>query len=103
MTKADELLEHAQGRALLGDGGYDSDRFIKLVRQKKMKAVIGNCSGRKRRRRIDRSLYRNRYRVELFFHSSSRPEAPPLESRTFPFTATSLMYPHIYSSNFAEL
>lgn len=72
MTKADELLEHAQGRALLGDSGYDSDRFVKLVRQKGMKVVIGNGSGRKRRRRMDRALYRRRYRVEVFFHDVKR-------------------------------
>jgi transposase len=72
MTKADELLAHAQGQALLGDGGYDSDRFVKQVRKRGMKAVIGNCSGRKRRRRIDRLLYRRRYRVEVFFHNVKR-------------------------------
>jgi transposase len=72
MTKADELLEHAQGRALLGDGGYDSDRFVKLIRKRGMKVVIGNCSGRKRRRRVDRRLYRRRYRVEVFFHDAKR-------------------------------
>lgn len=72
MTKADELLEHAQGRALLGDSGYDSDRFVRLVRQKGMKVVIGNGSGRKRRRRMDRTLYRRRYRVEVFFHDVKR-------------------------------
>jgi transposase len=72
MTKADELLEHAQGRALLGDSGYDSNRFVNLVRRKKMKVVIGNGPGRKRRRRLDRTLYKRRYRVEVFFHNVKR-------------------------------
>jgi transposase len=73
MTKVDELLEHAQGRALLGDSGYDSDRLVRKIRRRGMKVVIGcNPTRKRRRRRLDTALYRHRYRVEVFFHSIKR-------------------------------
>ena len=73
MTKADELLDHAQGRAIIGDSGYDSDRFARKIRRRGMKVVIGCSPTRKRnRRKLDRRLYRRRYRVEVFFHGIKR-------------------------------
>jgi len=76
MTKADELLDHAQGDALLADGGYDSDTFIGKVRRKGMKVVIPSGAGRKyNRRRLDRKLYRRRYLVEVCFHNLKRSRA----------------------------
>jgi transposase len=73
MTVADELLEHAQGQALIGDTGYDSNDLARKVRRKGMKVVICNNPTRKRgRRRLDRKLYRRRYLVECFFHHLKR-------------------------------
>jgi len=73
MIVAEELLAHAKGRALLGDSGYDSDAFARAVRQRGMKVVIACNPTRKRgRRRLDRDLYRRRYRVEVFFHRLKR-------------------------------
>ena len=72
MTKADELLEHAQGRALIGDTGYDSDDFARKIRRRGMKVVICCNPTRKRRRRLDHTLYRRRYRVECSFHGLKR-------------------------------
>ena len=73
MTAADELLEHAQGRALIGDTGYDADWFAQKIRAKKMKVVICNHPARKHgRRRLDRRLYGRRYLVEIFFHRLKR-------------------------------
>ena len=34
MTVVDELLAHAQGRALIGDMGYDSDELARKVRER---------------------------------------------------------------------
>jgi transposase len=73
MTAADELLEHARGKALLGDTGYDSTEFRRKIRARGMKPVICCHPSRKRgRTRLDRKLYRNRYKVECSFHSLKR-------------------------------
>ena len=42
MIAADELLAHAQGKALIGDTGYDSNRFRQAVRDRGMKPVINS-------------------------------------------------------------
>ena len=72
MTKAEELLEHARGKAIIADTGYDSDEFIRVVRSRRMKAVIHPHPSRKAKPRLARSLYKYRYRVEVFFHNLKR-------------------------------
>ena len=72
MIAARELLEHARGKALIGDTGYDSNDFIKAVRAKGMKPVIHSKPERKKKHRLARDLYRQRYLVECFFHSLKR-------------------------------
>lgn len=72
MIAADELLENARGKALIGDTGYDSNRFIQAVRDRGMKPVIHSKPERKKKHRLVRKLYRQRYFVELFFHKLKR-------------------------------
>ncbi len=72
MIAAPELLEHARGKALIGDTGYDSNEFIDAVRAKGMKPVIHSKPERKKKHRLARSLYRQRYLVECFFHCLKR-------------------------------
>jgi transposase len=72
MIAADELLAHARGRALIGDTGYDSNDFLTAVRAKGMKPVIHSKPERKKKHRLVRALYRQRYLVELFFHNLKR-------------------------------
>ena len=72
MIVADELLEHAHGKALIGDSGYDSDRFREAVRAKRMRPVIGSRPARPRKLPKVRKLYEKRYLVEIFFHSLKR-------------------------------
>jgi transposase len=72
MVAAEELLEHARGRALIGDTGYDSNAFIAAVRAKGMKPVIHSKPERKKKHRLVRALYRQRYLVEVFFHNLKR-------------------------------
>jgi transposase len=72
MIAADELLAHARGKALIGDAGYDSNRFRQAVRDRKMRAVIGTKPERPRKFPKIRKLYEKRYRVEIFFHSLKR-------------------------------
>lgn len=72
MIAAAELLEHARGKALIGDTGYDSNRFIQAVRNRGMKPVIHSKPERIVKHRLARKLYRQRYLVEVFFHSLKR-------------------------------
>ena len=72
MIAAPELLDHARGNALIGDTGYDSNEFIKAVRDRAMRAVIHSKPERKKKHRLIRALYRKRYLVEVFFHNIKR-------------------------------
>lgn len=72
MIVADELLAHARGKALIGDTGYDSNRFLQAVRDNGMKPVIHSKPERSVKHRLSRKLYRQRYLVEVFFHSLKR-------------------------------
>jgi transposase len=72
MIAAPELLAHARGRALIGDTGYDSNEFMAAVRAKGMMPVIHSKPERKKKNRLVRALYRQRYLVEVFFHSLKR-------------------------------
>lgn len=72
MIAARELLEHARGKALIGDTGYDSNDFIAAVRAKGKKPVIHSKPERIKKHRLVRKLYRRRYQVECFFHNLKR-------------------------------
>lgn len=72
MKAADELLEHARGKVLIGDTGYDSNRFLKAVRDRGMKPVIHPAPWRVDKPRLARKHYRKRFLVEVFFHSLKR-------------------------------
>ena len=72
MIAAAELLEHARGKALIGDTGYDSNAFLQAVRDRKMRPVIHSKPERPRKHRLVRALYRKRYLVECFFHRLKR-------------------------------
>jgi len=72
MIKARELLDFARGDALIGDTGYDSNDLRDEVRYRGLKAVIHSKPERKRKKPLDRTLYRIRYRVEVFFHNLKR-------------------------------
>jgi len=72
MIAADELLAHARGKALIGDTGYDSNRFRQAIRDRGMKAVINSKPERPRKLPASRKLYRRRFLVEIFFHNLKR-------------------------------
>ena len=69
---ARELLAHAHGKAFIADTGYDSNAFLQAVRHRGMKPVIHPQGGRLYKPRLNRKLYRIRYRVGCFFHSLKR-------------------------------
>lgn len=72
MIAAPELLDHARGNALIGDTGYDSNEFIKAVRDRAMRTVIHSKPERKKKHRLIRALYAKRYLIEVFFHNLKR-------------------------------
>lgn len=72
MIVADELLAHANGNALIGDTGYDSNAFRQAIRARAMKPVIHSKPERRRALPLDRALYGQRYMVERFFHDLKR-------------------------------
>lgn len=72
LIAAAELLAHARGKALIGDTGYDSNEFVGQVREKGMRPVIHSKPERKKKHRLVRALYKQRYLVEVFFHNLKR-------------------------------
>jgi transposase len=72
MIAAPQLLDYARGGALIGDTGYDSREFRAEIRARGMKPVICSKPERARAFPLDRSLYRHRYLVEVFFHNLKR-------------------------------
>jgi hypothetical protein len=56
---------------------YDSNEFMAAVRAKGMKPVIHSKPERKKKHRLVRALYRQRYLAEVFFHSLKRFRAIP--------------------------
>ena len=72
MVVAEELLDHARGRAFIGDTGYDSNDLRREIRARDIKPVIHSKPERKRALPLDRKLYRKRYLVEVSFHNLER-------------------------------
>jgi transposase len=72
MVAARELLEHARGRAFIGDTGYDSNDLRAAIRQRGMFPVIASKPERRRKLPKRRQLYAKRYLVEIFFHGLKR-------------------------------
>ncbi len=71
-TVAEELLVHAEGKAVVGDSGYDGDRIRRAARTLGMTPVFHPHPCRKKPPRLNRRLYRIRYRIECFFHDLKR-------------------------------
>jgi len=71
-TVADRLIDFITGDACLADGSYDTNAILEELRQRDMKAVIPSGVERKKKRRHDKELYKQRYLVECFFHSLKR-------------------------------
>lgn len=70
---ARDLLEHARGNFFCGDAGYDSNELIDEVRSVGMRPVICPNKARKTHKlKLDRSIYKRRYLVEVFFHHLKR-------------------------------
>jgi transposase len=69
---AEELIEHAQGDALIADAGYDSNKLVEAIKAKGLSAVIANNPQRKEPRPVEQNLYDLRFNVECFFFRLKR-------------------------------
>jgi transposase len=56
----------------LADGSYDTNAILNELKVREKAAVIPSGQERKKKRRIDRELYKKRYLVEVFFHNLKR-------------------------------
>ena len=58
--------------ALVGDTAYDSNEFRREIKTRDIKPVIHSKPERKRALPLDRTLYGQRYLIEVCFHSLKR-------------------------------
>ena len=68
VTQAETLLADLRPKAVIADKAYDSDALISFIRRRKARAVIPPRSNRVRFRWLDKTLYRERNKVERFFN-----------------------------------
>lgn len=66
--QAERLIDPFPAEAVIGDKGYDSDAFVKVIEDRGMQAVIPPRSNRLNPRTYDRHLYKERHLVECFFN-----------------------------------
>jgi transposase len=69
---AEELIDHAQGKACIADSGYSAARIFEAIRAKGMKPVVAPNPTHPVHQRLNRRLYALRYIVECCFHSLKR-------------------------------
>lgn len=65
---ADAMLEGIEGNAVIADKAYDSNAIRDTVKAAGMKAVIPSNASRKRPIPHDKTLYRERNRIERCFN-----------------------------------
>ena len=65
-TQAEALVSPHDAEAVIGDKGYDSNKFITFIEAREAKAVIPCRKNRKEQREIDENLYKDRNKVERF-------------------------------------
>jgi len=67
-TGAAQLLEELpKTKALLADRGYDADWFRNGLRAKGIRPCIPSKKNRKRALRYDKTLYKQRHKIEIMF------------------------------------
>lgn len=72
MSQAKHLLQDVRNGVVIADTGYDSNELREQLRRQKTKAVISSKPERKRKRPLERTLFRQRYKVECFFFNIKR-------------------------------
>jgi transposase len=66
--EAPALIQGLRPQAVVGDKGYDSDAFVRLIEAQGAQAVIPPRKRRTQPREYDRHLYKDRNLVERFFN-----------------------------------
>jgi transposase len=61
------LLEALEGLMVVGDKGFDSDPLRQQLEQLGASHCIPSRSNRHKKRRLNKKLYRQRYKVENYF------------------------------------
>jgi transposase len=67
ITHAEELTKNLENTAVLGDKGYDSKKFVAFLEAKNCAAIIPSRSNCRKKREIDKYIYKERHLVENFF------------------------------------
>lgn len=67
ITKAAELIQFVYDTKILGDKGYDSDKFIETIENQRSQAIIPPRRNRKYKRIYDKHLYKERHLTPCFF------------------------------------
>lgn len=62
-----ELLDAPHGLLVVGDKGFDSDKLRAELEEAGARHCFPSKSNRKKKRRLNKRLYRQRYQVECFF------------------------------------
>ena len=65
---AEPLIDNADPQALIGDKGYDADRFVEILAERRITPVIPTTANRKVTRPCDYALYCERNLIERFFN-----------------------------------
>jgi len=64
ITQAEALIENLFPDYVIADKGYDSDKFVILLKKRNSEAVIPSRVNRKIQREIDTDLYKERHLIE---------------------------------------
>jgi transposase len=65
---AEPLIDNADPQALIGDKGYDADRFVEILAERRITPIIPPKANRKVTRPCDYALYCERNLIERFFN-----------------------------------
>ena len=68
ITHGKKLIEGVPLKIVIGDKGYDSQKFVEDIQNRGGEAVIPCLSSRKEQRDYDEDLYKERNLVERFWH-----------------------------------
>ena len=67
-----ELLDDPRGLMVVGDKGFDDDKLRQRLEELGCTHCLPSKSNRKQKRKLDKKLYRQPYRVENIFYRLKR-------------------------------
>lgn len=72
MTVAPTLLADTRSAIVIADRGYDAEHLVAGLRRRRCRVVIPTIVTRRKQRRTNKRIYRERHRVECFFQRLKR-------------------------------